>query len=87
MEYVMKDFATVLVDGLAGRVGGWLRDAAAARPDSIMQRYVDRSHRVLVKRLERLKSLERRLTDEEERELTFLLRSLIDLKNRQYGRE
>lgn len=87
MGYVISDGAAVLVDGLAGRFGGWLRDTAAARPDSIMQRYIDRSHRVLVKRLERLKSLERRLTAEEERELTFLLRSLIDLKNRQYGRE
>jgi hypothetical protein len=60
------------------------RDSPAEfKPDQLVG-YFDRGYKIFQKRLEAFSGLERELTPEEERELKFMMDSLIDAKNTIY---
>ncbi len=61
-----------------------LRDAPKSRDRYSTRRYFEISYGIFLKRLGELKSLKRRLTAEEAKELQFMMNALIDAKNLLY---
>jgi hypothetical protein len=89
MHYrITNDGAAVLTDGF-GFTSFRLRDGAndAAAAGTIMRRYFDGCYDLLIRQLERLRDVDRPLTEQEKRELAFLLKALIKEKDVMYGKD